>query len=137
MLVSKESVACELGHVSTPSTDSSLLLRFFDPDQLVLQAGTSTQVVFIRSEKRPVRRMVKQLLLKAPAVSSSSNCIRTRVFMVEHYEYTVCQHSTPFVLNGHTQLFTVSQYTSNIIEVRCCMNFTIGTPFMSQKTVAF
>jgi hypothetical protein len=43
--------------------------------------------------------------------SSSSSCIRTRIFRKEHYEYTVCQHSTPFVLNGSTQFFLVFSNT--------------------------
>jgi hypothetical protein len=35
--------------------------------------------------------------------SSTKICVRTHIDMVEHY--TVCQHSTPFVLNGPTQFF--------------------------------
>jgi hypothetical protein len=32
--------------------------------------------------------------------------------------------------------FSVSQYNFDVIVVPCCMNFTISTPFLSQKTVA-
>jgi hypothetical protein len=54
--------------------------------------------------------------------------------MEEHY--TGCQHSTPFVLNGPTQFFCgILQYTGDIL-VPCCMNSTISTPFLPQKTVA-
>jgi hypothetical protein len=55
--------------------------------------------------------------------------------MEEHY--TGCQHSMPIVPNDPIQFFNVSQYTSDIIEVSCCMNSTISTSFLSQKKVAF
>jgi hypothetical protein len=32
-------------------------------------------------------------------------------------QYTGCQHSTPFVLNGPTQFFSVSQYISGVTVV--------------------
>jgi hypothetical protein len=38
----------------------------------------------------------------------------TRIVIEEHNEYTGCQHSAP-VLNGRTQFFSVSQYTSDVI----------------------
>jgi hypothetical protein len=60
--------------------------------------------------------------------------MRTRVIMEEHY--TGCQHSMPFVLNGLTHFFSVLQYTADVIVVPCCMNSTISTPFLCQKTVA-
>jgi hypothetical protein len=62
--------------------------------------------------------------------------MRTRIVMEENY--SVCQHSTPFVLNGRTQFFGmwVSQYTSDVTVAPCCMNSTISTPFLSQRTVA-
>jgi hypothetical protein len=60
--------------------------------------------------------------------------MRTRIVMEEHY--TGCQHLTPFILNGPTQYFSVSQYTCDIIAVPCRMNSTISTPFLSQKAVA-
>jgi hypothetical protein len=60
--------------------------------------------------------------------------MRTRIIIDEHY--TGSQHSTSFVLNGHTQFFSVSQYTSDVTVVPCCMNSTISTPFLSQKTDA-
>jgi hypothetical protein len=31
---------------------------------------------------------------------------------------------------------SVSKYTSDVIAVPCCMNSTISTPFLSQKTAA-
>jgi hypothetical protein len=51
----------------------------------------------------------------------------------EHY--TGCQHSTPFVPNGSSNYFNVSQYTSEVIVVLSCVNFTINNPFLPQKTV--
>jgi hypothetical protein len=33
-------------------------------------------------------------------------------------------------------VFSVPQYTSDVIAVPCCMNSTISTPFLSQKTAA-
>jgi hypothetical protein len=51
--------------------------------------------------------------------------------MEEHY--TGCQQSTPFVLHGPTQFVSVSQYTSDVTVVPCCMNYTISTTFPSQK----
>jgi hypothetical protein len=48
----------------------------------------------------------------------------TCVVMKEHY--TRYQHSMPLVLNGPTQIFSVWQYTSDITEIPCCMNFTIS-----------
>jgi hypothetical protein len=38
-----------------------------------------------------------------------------------------------FVLNGPTQFF---QYTSDFIVVPCCINSTMSTPILPQKTVA-
>jgi hypothetical protein len=60
--------------------------------------------------------------------------MRTRIVMEEYY--TGCQHSIPFLLNGPRQFFSVSQNTSDVVMVPCCMNSTISTPFLSQKTVA-
>jgi hypothetical protein len=60
--------------------------------------------------------------------------MRTRVVMKEHN--TERQHSTPFVLNGPTQFFNVSQCTSDVTAFPCCMNPTISTPFVSKKTIA-
>jgi hypothetical protein len=46
------------------------------------------------------------------------------------------QHSTSFVLNGPMQfIFSVLQYTCDVIVTPYCMNATISTPFLSQKTV--
>jgi hypothetical protein len=54
--------------------------------------------------------------------------------MEEHY--TGCQHSTLFVLNGwhYAAFFSVLQYISDVAVVFCCMNSTISSPFLSQKT---
>jgi hypothetical protein len=52
---SKKSAACELAQVSTPSINSSLLLKRLDLNQFF------RQVVVTRSEIRAVRRVVKQL----------------------------------------------------------------------------
>jgi hypothetical protein len=65
---------------------------------------------------------------------SASSCMRTHIVMEKHY--TRYQHSMHFVLNGPTQLFSVSQYTSDVIVAPCCMNSAISTPFLSQKTPA-
>jgi hypothetical protein len=56
------------------------------------------------------------------------------IVMEEHH--TVCRHSTPFVLNDHMHFFSVLQYTSDVTVVPCCMNSTIRTFFLSQKTVS-
>jgi hypothetical protein len=42
----------------------------------------------------------------------------------------------PFALNDPTQFFSASHYTSDIIVVLFCMNSSINTPFLSQKTDA-
>jgi hypothetical protein len=55
--------------------------------------------------------------------------------MEEHY-YTGCQHSMHFVPNGHTQLFSVSQYNSYVIVVPCRTYSATSTPFLSQKIAA-
>jgi hypothetical protein len=73
-------------------------------------------------------------MLQQCSSASSCTCVRTRNVMEEHY--TVCQHSMSFVLNGPTQLFSVSQYTSDVIVLSCCMDSTIRTPGLSQKTAA-
>jgi hypothetical protein len=67
-------------------------------------------------ENRAVRRVVKQLPVEMfQQCSSASSCMRMLIIMEKRY--TVCQHSTPFVLNGPTQLFSVSQYSSNVSVV--------------------
>jgi hypothetical protein len=106
MFLSKKSAACELSHIFTPS--HHLLIVEELRSQPVLQEGK--QVVFARSEITAVRRVVKQLPAEMPQqCSSASSCIRTHIIMEEHYEYTGCQHSTPFVLHGPTQYFSVSE----------------------------
>jgi hypothetical protein len=70
--------------------------------------------------------------------SSASNCTRMRTRIVMEEKYTVCQHSKPFVLNGRPySVFLVFRikYTSDVIVVPCCVNSTISTFFISQKTV--
>jgi hypothetical protein len=66
--------------------------------------------------------------------SGASSCVRMCIVMEEHY--TGCHHSTPFIRNDSTQFFGVSQYTSDVIVVPCCINSTISTLFLSQKSVA-
>jgi hypothetical protein len=56
-----------------------------------------------RSEIRDVRRVVKQLPVEMlQKCSSASSSMRKRIDVEEHYEYTGCQHSTTFFLNGVT-----------------------------------
>jgi hypothetical protein len=76
-------------------------------------------VVVARSEIRAVWRVVKQVPVEMlQQWSSASSCIWTRNVIEGHYEYTVCQHSKPFVLNVPMQFFFfVSQYTSDVIVV--------------------
>jgi hypothetical protein len=50
----------------------------------------------------------------------------TRIGMAEHY--AGCQKPLVFI-------FSVSQCTSDVIVVPCCMNSTISTPVLAQKTV--
>jgi hypothetical protein len=72
--------------------------------QPVLQVGEQVAVAW--SEIRAVSRVVKQLPVEMLYQCSSASCytrMRTRIVMEEHY--TVCQHSTPFILNGPTQSF--------------------------------
>jgi hypothetical protein len=40
------------------------------------------------------------------------------------------------MLDGPMQFVSVLQYISDVIEVPCCLNSIISTPFLSQKTVA-
>jgi hypothetical protein len=114
---------------------------------------SAVQVVVARSEIWTVRRVVKQLPVEMlqPCLRGSS-CMRMRSVMEEHYKG--CQHSTPLVLNSHKSTttnvniprllfwmvlcnsFSVSQYTSDVIVVPCCMSSTINAPFLSQNIVA-
>jgi hypothetical protein len=72
--------------------------------QPLFQVGK--QVAVARSEIRAVRTVVKQLPVKMlHQCSSASSCMRTRIVVEKHYEYTGCQHSTPFVLNSPTQCY--------------------------------
>jgi hypothetical protein len=99
----------------------------------LLQVGK--QVVVAQSEIKAVRRVVNLILVEMlQQCLSASSCMWMHIVMKEYY--TGCQQSTPFVLNEPAQLFSVSQYPFDVIVVPCCMNFTIGTPFLMQKTVA-
>jgi hypothetical protein len=72
--------------------------------QQVLQVRKQMSVT--RSKIRAVRSVVKQFLAEElQQCSSESRCMRTRIVMEEHYEYTVCQHSMLFALNWPTQYF--------------------------------
>jgi hypothetical protein len=98
--------------------------------QNLLSLAQSLKLV-TRSKIRAVRWVVKQLAVEMlQQCSSVSSCIWTCLVMEEHC--TGCQHSTPFVLNGHMQFFLVI-LISDVIMVSCCMN---GTLFLSQKTGA-
>jgi hypothetical protein len=94
------------------------------------------QVVVTQDEIRDVRRVVKQLQVQMlQQCSSASSCMRTRIFMEEHY--TGCQHSKPsFRMALRSFLVFRMQYTCDVIVVPCCMNCTLSAPFLSQKTVA-
>jgi hypothetical protein len=67
-------------------------------------------MVVAPSEIRAVRRAVKTLPVEMlQKCSSGSSCIRMGIAMDEHF--TGCQHSTPFVLNGSTQIFLLFHHT--------------------------
>jgi 3-polyprenyl-4-hydroxybenzoate decarboxylase len=51
-------------------------------------------------------------------------------------QYTRCQHSTLFALNGPMQFFSVSQYTSGVIVVPCSTKSTTSIRFLSEKTAS-
>jgi hypothetical protein len=127
MAVSKSAVY-ELSHVLIPSISSSTVEALWS--QPVLHLGQ--QVLAARSEIRAVRRVVKQLPVEMIQQCLSANsCMRARIVVDEHY--TECQHSDPFPLNGRPCAFiNFSQYTSDV-KVRCCMNSTVSTSFLSQK----
>jgi uncharacterized Fe-S cluster protein YjdI len=66
-------------------------------------------VVLAQSEIGAVRRVVQQLPVEVlQQCSSASSCMQMHI-IIERLN-TVCQHSMDFVLNGPTQLFSVSQY---------------------------
>jgi hypothetical protein len=117
------SAACVLSHILIPS------ISF-----LALEVGR--KVVVAWSEIRAVRSVTKQLRAEMlQQCSSGSNCIRTCMIMVEHY--IRCQHSMPFSswMALHC-LFSVLQYTSDLIVVPCYMNFAINIPLLSQEMAA-
>jgi hypothetical protein len=63
-----------------------------------------------------------------------SSCMQTHIVMEEHY--TRCHCSMSFVLDIHTQFFSLSQYTFDTILVPWCINVTINSPSLSRKTAA-
>jgi hypothetical protein len=65
--------------------------------------------------------------------SSANSCMRTRIVMEKHC--TGCQHSAPIFWMTLSSFF-VSQCTSHVTVVPCCIKSTISTPFLSQKSVA-
>jgi hypothetical protein len=95
-----------LGALSRFDTSQQLLITVEALwSQPILQVGK--QVVVARSENRVVRRMVKQHPAEMlEQCASASSCMWTRDVMQEHY--TVCQHSTPFVMNGSSSFFVWS-----------------------------
>jgi hypothetical protein len=82
--------------------------------QPVLQVGK--QVVDARSKIRAVRWVVKQLLVEILQQCLSASIPRLLFWM------PLCT------------FFSVSQYTSDVTVVPCCMNSTTSIPFLSQKT---
>jgi hypothetical protein len=94
-------------------------------------------VVVAQSKITAVRSVVRQLPVEMlQQCSSGSSCTHMPMHIVMEEHYTVCQHSTPFVLNGSMQFFSVSQYTFDIILVPCCIISTMSTLFLLQKSVA-
>jgi hypothetical protein len=66
---------------------------------------------------RTVRRVVKQFPVEVlHQCSSASSCMRTRIFMEEHYEYTGYHHSTPFFSEWPCAVL----FSCFAIHFRCC-----------------
>jgi hypothetical protein len=116
VLGSKVLYACvkEICHLQAqPHFDTfhhSIMLKCYDPNQL---------------RDQDCRRMVRQLPVEM---------LWMLIVMEEH----LCQMAAFHVFSSawpYTVLFSVSQYTSGVIVVPCCMNSTISTHFLSQKTV--
>jgi hypothetical protein len=129
MSVSKNFAPFDLSHVLTPSINSSLLLKSWQP---VLHVGK--QVVVAWSEIRAVRRVVKQLPVEMlPQCSSASSwCGRVLSWKTT---VRIPYVSIPCLLfwMALRSLYTVSQYISDVIVVTFYMNSTISTSFPSQK----
>jgi hypothetical protein len=88
----------------------------------------------MQSRIRAVRRVVKQIPTEMlQQCSSVSSCMWTCVIMEKHY--TGCQRSC-FHSEWPYKVFNIFQYTYKITVFTCCLNSTISTPFLSQKTVA-
>jgi hypothetical protein len=58
----------------------------------------------------------------------ASSCMRTHFVVEEHY--TGCSEWSAL-----RSFLSVPQYTSDVIVASCCINYTISTPFLPQKTV--
>jgi hypothetical protein len=101
--------------------------------QPVLRVGTSKQVAVARSEIRVVRRVVKQL-----PVENLQQCSNAQLYADAHCHggalrriseiYWFCSECP------YTVYFRVSQHTTAVILVPCCLNSTISILFLPQKT---
>jgi hypothetical protein len=81
-----------------------------------------------------VRRVVKQVPVEIlQQYFSPRSYVWMCIVMEQHY--TRCQHSMPLFLKASMQFFSDSQYTSNTIMILYCIDSTISTPSLSQKTV--
>jgi hypothetical protein len=82
-------------------------------------------VVAARSKTKVLRRVVRQLPVKIlQQCSSASSCMWTHIVMKERY--TVCQHSTFFVLNGTKQCFEIQNAAEltgdRLLDTGKCLN---------------
>jgi hypothetical protein len=129
MPVSNKSATCELSHVFTPSINYSLLLKHCDPNQFFQVGKTGGN----RSEWDQGCKKSNNSQLKC----SSSAWVGAAVCRYALSQNTTLDTSIPHLLFWMVlcSFFNVSQYTSDIIVVPCCMNSTISSPFQSQKTV--
>jgi hypothetical protein len=127
-----KSATCELSHVLTPSINS-LLLKCCLWSKPVLLVGK--QVAVIWCDIRAVWRVVKQLPAeKLQQCSSASSCMCTHNVMEEHSpDVSIPGLLFWMVLSTY---FSVSQHTADVTVISCCMNSTISSPFLFQKTAA-
>jgi hypothetical protein len=122
--VSKKPAASEFSHISinSPLTcDRNLVGK---------------HVVVARNDIRAVKRVDKQLSAEfLQQCYNASSCMHA---YCHRRANTGCRHSTFFFfrfLNDQMQSFSVSQYTSNVIVVHCCMNSAVTAHFLSQRTL--
>jgi hypothetical protein len=67
--------------------------------------------------------------------SSACRSMRARI-VLDHVIIPNVSIPRLLFLMALRSFLSVSQYTSDVIVVPCCMNSTISTPFLSQKTVS-